>query len=111
MMWGEVGVKEGGVWKDIEGSTTQVCSQPGLQEGDRADKQLTLLVIGKIGFGQEWPWRIAETDGKICESAETSELTTVPLDESLYVVTHSMFAQLVAPLWLLKYNPFARYVF
>jgi hypothetical protein len=31
----------------------------------------------------------------------------VPLPEALYVVEHSMEAQLILPLWLMKYNPFA----
>ena len=37
-------------------------------------------------------------------------LTTVPLPEALYVVEHSMEAQLILPLWLMKYSPFSGYV-
>ncbi|WVW80473.1 hypothetical protein I302_102455 [Kwoniella bestiolae CBS 10118] len=57
--------------------------------------KLTLYVFGRSGSNFEFPWNIPKT-----KSGDE-----MPIAEALHTVENSMIAQLLVPLWLLRYFP------
>ncbi|WWC65845.1 uncharacterized protein I303_108467 [Kwoniella dejecticola CBS 10117] len=59
--------------------------------------KITLLVIGRKGFGKDWRWRMSET-----------ESFDMPFEESLFTVEQSVLLQIVLPAWLMRTLPVTR---
>ncbi|WWC95580.1 hypothetical protein V866_002445 [Kwoniella sp. B9012] len=59
--------------------------------------RVTLLVIGRKGFGKDFPWKMSETEGN-----------DIPFEESLYVVEQSVLLQIILPAWVMRLLPLHR---
>ncbi|WVF68252.1 hypothetical protein IAT40_003017 [Kwoniella sp. CBS 6097] len=93
------------VWKAMRWSLatmlTEEAEGPGnhglIEDVRETMVKLTLLVIGRAGYGVDFPWTINET---------TEE--NMPFAEALHIVEKSVMLQLLVPPWIMRSIPSAK---